>query len=92
MNFKALWTNIQWNFNLKKLQQFMDPTLITYGQMRPLNNAYQELLKLIALTINQYILHSNFQITSHNTITYVKNRFFKTNIDNNNKEKIMMKG
>jgi hypothetical protein len=38
MKFKVLWTNIQWNFNLKKLQQFMDPILITYGQMHPLNN------------------------------------------------------
>jgi hypothetical protein len=33
----------------------MDPILITYGQMHPLNNAYQELLMLIALTINQYL-------------------------------------
>jgi hypothetical protein len=47
----------------------MNPILITYGQMHPLNNAYQELLKLIKLTVNQYILHSNSQITSHNTIT-----------------------
>jgi hypothetical protein len=28
MNFKVLWTNIQRNFNLKKLQQFMDPIWI----------------------------------------------------------------
>jgi hypothetical protein len=69
MNSKVLWINIQWNFNLRKLQQFMDPILITYGQMHPFNNACQELLKIIGLTINQYILHSNSQITSHNTIT-----------------------
>jgi hypothetical protein len=69
MNSKVLWTNIQWNFNFKKLQQFMDPILITYVQMHPFNNAYQELLKLIGLTINQYILHSNSRIKSHNTIT-----------------------
>jgi len=50
-------------------QQFMDPILITYGQMHPLNNACQKLLKLIGLTINQYILHSNSQVTSLNTIT-----------------------
>jgi hypothetical protein len=55
---EVLWTNIQWNFNLKKLQQFMDPILITYGQMHPFNNACQELLKLIGLTVNQYIFHS----------------------------------
>ncbi len=36
---QSLWTNSQWNFNLKKLQQFTDPILITYGQMHPLNNA-----------------------------------------------------
>jgi endonuclease/exonuclease/phosphatase family metal-dependent hydrolase len=36
---QSLWTNNQWNFNLKKLQQFMDPILITYGQMHPLDNA-----------------------------------------------------
>jgi hypothetical protein len=47
----------------------MDPILITYGQIHPFNNAYQELLKLIRLTKTQYILHSNFQIMSHNTIT-----------------------
>jgi hypothetical protein len=39
MNSKVLWTNIQWNFNFKKLRQFMDPILITFGQMHPLNNA-----------------------------------------------------
>ncbi len=50
----------------------MDMILITYGQMYPFNNACQDLLKLIGLTINQYILHSNSHITSHNTITYVK--------------------
>jgi hypothetical protein len=27
MNSKVLWINIQWNFNLKKIQQFMDPIL-----------------------------------------------------------------
>jgi len=69
MNSKVLCTDIQWNFNFKKLQQFMDPILITYGQMHPLNNACHELLKLIAVTINQYILHSNSQIMFHNTIT-----------------------
>jgi hypothetical protein len=37
----------------KNLQQFMDPILITYGQIHPLNNARQELLKRIRLTINQ---------------------------------------
>jgi len=47
----------------------MNLVLITYGEMHVLNNACQELLKLIGLTINQYILHSNSQITSHNTIT-----------------------
>jgi hypothetical protein len=31
----------------------MDPILITYGQMHPFNNAFQELLKPIGLTINQ---------------------------------------
>jgi hypothetical protein len=70
----------------------MAPILITYGQMHPLNNAHQELLKLIQLTINQYILHSNSQIMSHNTITKVKSKILKTNIDNNNNAKIMMKG
>jgi len=30
----------------------MDPKLITYKQMHPLNTAYQELLKFIGLTIN----------------------------------------
>jgi hypothetical protein len=47
----------------------MDPILITYGQMHSLNNACQELLKLNGLTINQYTLHSNPKVTSHNTIT-----------------------
>jgi hypothetical protein len=79
-------------FKLKKLQQFMDPILITYEQMHPLNNACQELLKLIGLTINQYILHSNSWITSHNTITKVKNKISLKDVDNNNKTKIMMKG
>jgi hypothetical protein len=52
-----------------KLKKIMDPILITYEQMYPLNNACQELLKLIGLTINRYILHSNSWIMSHNTIT-----------------------
>jgi hypothetical protein len=47
----------------------MDHILITHEQMHPFNNAFQELLKPIGLTINQYILHSNSQITPHNTIT-----------------------
>jgi hypothetical protein len=47
----------------------MDLILMTHEQMHPLNNACQELLKFIGLTINQYILHSNSQITLHNTIT-----------------------
>ncbi len=47
----------------------MNLILITYQEMHPLKNAYQELLKLIRLNISQYILHSNSQITSHNTIT-----------------------
>jgi len=63
-----------------ELQSFMDQYSIKfqfkkittiYGSHidHLLNNACQELLKLIRLTINQYILHSNSQITSHNTIT-----------------------
>ncbi len=47
MNFKILWTNIQWNCSLKKLQQFMDPILITYGQIRSFNNACQKLWNLL---------------------------------------------
>jgi hypothetical protein len=39
MNSKILWANIQWNFSFKKLQQFMDPILITYGQIHSFNNA-----------------------------------------------------
>ncbi len=67
----------------------MDPILITYGQMHPLNNACHELLKLIGVTINQYILHSNSQIMSHNTITSIKKKSFLKDIGNNNKAKIM---
>jgi hypothetical protein len=37
--------------------------------MHPFNNACQKLLKLIGLTMNQYILQSNSHITSHNTHT-----------------------
>jgi hypothetical protein len=70
----------------------MDPILITYGQIHPLNNESQELLKLVGLTINQYILHSNSHITSHNTITYEKNKISLKDFDKNNKAKIMMKG
>jgi len=70
----------------------MDSILITYGQMHPLNNACEELLKFIGLTINQYILHSNSQITSRNTITYVKKIKILKDINNNNKAKVMMKG
>jgi hypothetical protein len=77
----------QRNFNFKKLHQFMDPILITYGQMHPLNNECQELFKLIGLTINQYILHSNSHITSHNTMTKVFLKKTLKNIDNNNKAK-----
>jgi hypothetical protein len=50
MKSKVLWTDIQWNFNFFKLQQVMDPILITFKQMHPLNNVCQELLKLIGLT------------------------------------------
>jgi hypothetical protein len=49
-------------------------TITNYGShihhkwiMPQLNNACQE-LKLIELTIRQYVLHFNSQIMSHNTI------------------------
>jgi hypothetical protein len=56
------------------MQQFIDPILITYGQTHPLNNACQEWLKLIGLTIvcHFYLLFgsnfSNFQ----NVFLFVK--------------------
>ena len=39
----------------------MIPKLIMYGQTLQLNNASLEFLKHIGQTINQYILHLNFQ-------------------------------
>jgi hypothetical protein len=64
-----LWTIIQWNFSLNKLQQFIIPILITYEQMHQSNNVCKLLLKHIGLTISQYILHSNCHIIIHNIIT-----------------------
>jgi hypothetical protein len=60
-------------FNENSIKFFYNKLWISYwfsyGKMHPLNNACQELLKLIGLIINEYILHSNSQITSHYTIT-----------------------
>jgi hypothetical protein len=53
MNLNFLWTNIQWNFSFKKLQQFMVSILVTYGQMHPSNKVFEKLLKHIGLITSQ---------------------------------------